>query len=100
MGGTDRRYLELHHGSWRVVVGHREGGKVIKVRRSLHPSSLREAQTRRWAVVAELKSPATPDATADAWKAALKDNAGGWGDPEAALSDHLDRLPPAEAAEL
>jgi hypothetical protein len=78
-----------------VVVGHREGGKVVKARRSLGTASLREAQRLRWAVVAELK--ASPSSThpiddPESWKAALKDNAGGWGDPEAALSDHLDRL--------
>ena len=56
MGGTDPRYLEFHHGSWRVVVGWRVNGKIVKARRSLGTSSLREAQRRRWAVVAELKA--------------------------------------------
>jgi hypothetical protein len=56
MGGTDHRYLEFHHGSWRVVVAWREKGKVVKLRRSLGTSSLREAQRGRWAVVAELKA--------------------------------------------
>jgi hypothetical protein len=102
----DRRYLELHHGSWRVVIGHREGGKVIKLKRSLGTASLREAQRLRWPVVAQLKvlarrqSVGGQPADAEAWKAALKANTGGWGDPEAALADHLDRLPPARAAEL
>jgi hypothetical protein len=50
------RYLELHHGSWRVVVGYREGGKVIKLRRSLGTDSLREADALKWPVVAEIKA--------------------------------------------
>jgi hypothetical protein len=62
-GGTpkDTRYLEQHHGSWRVVVGYRVNGKMVKARRSQGTSSLREAQRRRWAVVAELK--AAPNCT-------------------------------------
>jgi integrase len=97
--GKDHRYIQFHHGSWYVVVGHREGGRVVKARRSLGTASLRDAQRMRWPIVAELKA-RTPRDDAEAWRSALKDNAGGWGDPEAALSDHLDRLPPAEAVEL
>jgi integrase len=107
MGATkhDTRFLEQHHGSWRVVVGWRVNGRVVKARRSLGTSSLREAQRRRWAVVAELKSTVCPDGgqpaqDADGWRAALKDNAGGWGDVDAAFGDTLDRLPPTRAAAL
>jgi hypothetical protein len=113
---TDTRYLEQHHGSWRVVVGWRVNGRVVKARRSLGTNSLKEAQRRRWAVVAELKvstdpKPTTPHsaapaessarASATAWRAALDASTGEDRDPtQAALSDHLDRLPPAEAREL
>jgi hypothetical protein len=101
----DRRYLEWHHGSWRVVVGHREAGKVYKLRRALGTSSLREAQRRRWAVVAALKACTHPQdsegASAESWRAALSASSGEPYDPtQAAFSDHLDRLPLAEAREL
>jgi hypothetical protein len=56
-------------------------------------------------VVAELKATVCPDRgqpTQDAsvWRAALKDNAGGWGDVGMAFSDHLDRLPEPQALQL
>jgi hypothetical protein len=88
----DQRYLELHHGSWRVVVGYRHDGRVIKLRRSLHTASLREAQRLRWPVVAELKAgvPEGLEAEADAWKAALAAYTCEPYDPvDAALSDRL-----------
>jgi hypothetical protein len=55
--GSDTRFIELNHGTWRAVVGQREGGRVVKLQRSLGTSSLREAQRLRWPVVAELKGP-------------------------------------------
>jgi hypothetical protein len=54
--GSDTRYIELNHGKWRVVVGQREGGRIVKLQRSLGTASLREAQRLRWPVVAELKA--------------------------------------------
>jgi hypothetical protein len=98
MGTTkhDTRYLEQHHGSWRVVVGWRVDGKVVKARRSLGTSSLREAQRRRWAVVAELKAQTVQtsgDADAEAWRAALAAGDGSPDDPTPILfHDHLDTL--------
>jgi hypothetical protein len=97
MGATkDTRYLEQHHGSWRVVVGWRVDGKVVKARRSLGTSSLREAQRRRWAVVAELKaSPPSvhPIDDPETWKADLAAGDGGPDDDTpSVLSDHLERL--------
>jgi integrase len=99
---SDRRYLQFHHGSWYVVVGHRERGtdgkpsKVVKARRSLHTASLREAQRARWRVVGELKaipSQTHPEAASEAWRDALATSTGEPDDPvETALSDHLDRL--------
>ena len=62
----DTRYLEKHQDLWRCVVGYRRDGKVIKLRRSLGTSSLREAQHRRWAVIAALKASITTAATDDA----------------------------------
>jgi hypothetical protein len=98
--GKDRRYIQFHHGSWYVVVGHREGGKVIKARHSLGTANLREAQKRRWPVVAELKArlaSGNPSSAAheeaDAWRAALAAGDGGPDDPTPlALSDHLDAI--------
>jgi hypothetical protein len=94
VSARDQRYLELHHGSWRVVVGYRHGGRVIKLRRSLHTASLREAQRLRWPVVAELKTGMVSEADeADAWKAALAASTGEPYDPvDAALSDRLDAI--------
>jgi integrase len=94
---SDRRYLEWHHGSWRVVVGWRQEGKIVKARRSLGTGSLREAQRLRWAVVAELKASmpkvATMDTEADAWKAALAAGDGGPNDQTPLLlHDHLEAL--------
>jgi hypothetical protein len=75
MGATkDTRYLEQHHGSWRVVVGWRVAGKVVKARRSLGTSSLREAQRRRWAVVAELKALTHPNPLDSTQRAAQRLN--------------------------
>ena len=90
--GKDHRYLQFHHGSYYVVVGHREGGRVVKARRSLGTASLREAQRRRWAVVAELKGRPTtthPINDPEAWRAALRETPG---PAEEGLSAHLDRL--------
>ena len=96
MGAQDRRFLELHHGSWRCVVGQRVGGRIVKARRSLGTASLREAQRLRWPIVAELKasitSPSGPT-DADAWKAAMAASTGEPDDPtEAVLYDHLDTI--------
>jgi hypothetical protein len=89
----DTRYLEQHQGLWRVVVGHRENGKVVKARRSLGTASLREAQRLRWAVVAAMKaSPVTthPINDPESWKAALAAGDGGPDDQTPlVLSDHL-----------
>ena len=98
VGGTDHRYLEFHHGSWRVVVGWRVNGKIVKARRSLGTGSLREAQRRRWAVVAELKAGGTvsrdsPAQGADGWRAALAAGDGSPDDPTPILfHDHLEAL--------
>jgi integrase len=94
-GQHDTRYLEKHQDLWRCVVGYRRDGKVIKLRRSLRTASLREAQHRRWAVIAALKASitTTPADDAEAWKAALQASAGEPYDPtEVALSDHLDAI--------
>jgi hypothetical protein len=55
----DTRYLELHQGLWRVVVTAPRPSKE-RLKRSLGTASLREAQRRRWAVVAELKGGMQP----------------------------------------
>ena len=93
---SDRRYLQFHHGSWYVVVGHREGGKVVKARRSLHTASLREAQRARWGVVAGLKaSPPSihPIDDPETWRATLDAGDGGPDDPTPILlHDHLEAL--------
>jgi hypothetical protein len=96
---SDRRYLQFHHGSWYVVVGHREGGKVVKARRSLHTASLREAQRLRWGIVGELKAqpsqPHQPHPIDDpeSWKAALAAGDGGPNDPTPyLLHDQLEAL--------
>jgi hypothetical protein len=91
----DTRYLEKHQDLWRCVVGYRRDGKVIKLRRSLGTSSLREAQHRRWAVIAALKASitTTPTDDAEAWKAALAAGDGGADDDTPRLlSDHLDTI--------
>ena len=91
----DTRYLEKHQDLWRVVVGYRAGGKVVKLRRSLGTGSLREAQHRRWAIVAALKASITtaPTDDVDAWRAALAAGDGGPDDPTPhLLSDHLDAI--------
>jgi Phage integrase family len=92
----DTRYLEQHQGLWRVVVGHRENGKVVKARRSLGTASLREAQRLRWAVVAAMKaSPVTthPINDPESWRAALAAGDGGPDDQtHHVLSDHLEAL--------
>jgi integrase len=98
----DHRYLERIKGNrWRVTVSvpkplHTQLG--TKLKRSLHTSSLRDAQRLRWPVVAELKSliagkGLSPMDEADAWKAALATSSGEPYDPtEAALSDQLDAM--------
>jgi hypothetical protein len=97
-GSRDTKWLEFHHGSWRCVVGHRVDGKIVKLRRSLHTSSLKVAQTRRWPVVAEFKASITNTTTtthdeAEAWRAALAASTGEPDDPtDYALSVHLDDI--------
>jgi hypothetical protein len=95
----DTRYIELNHGKWRCVVGQREGGRIVKLQRSLGTASLREAQRLRWPVVAELKAlvagkaQGQPTDSAEAWRAALAAGDGGPDDPAPhLLSDHLDAL--------
>jgi hypothetical protein len=99
--GVDRRFLDLNHGTWRVVVGRRVNGKVVKLQRSLGTSSLRDALRLRWAVVAELQAqlsgkapaPIHPIDDPETWKAALDAGDGGPDDPTPhLLSDHLDAL--------
>jgi hypothetical protein len=97
--GADTRFIELNHGKWRVVVGQREGGRIVKLQRSLGTSSLRAAQRLRWPVVAELKArltsgnPLGQHEEADAWKAALAAGDGGPDDDTPLLlSDHLDTI--------
>jgi hypothetical protein len=100
-GTRDTRYLEFHRGKWRVAVAiprplHAQLG--TKLKRSLGTASLREAQHRRWAVVAELKAqlasnPSHPVDDAEAWKAALKASTGEPDYPtESVLHDHLDAI--------
>ena len=97
----ERRWLELNHGTWRVVVGRRVNGKVVKLQQSLGTSSLREAMRLRWPVVSELQArlsgkapaPTHPIDDPEAWKAALAAGDGGPDDDTPlVLSDHLDRL--------
>ena len=92
----DTRYLEQHQGLWRVVVGHRENGKVVKARRSLGTASLREAQRLRWGVVAAMKAGGPtihPINDPETWRAALATSSGGPHDPaQYALHDHLEAL--------
>ena len=97
----ERRWLELNHGTWRVVVGRRVNGKVVKLQRSLGTSSLREAQRLRWPVVTELQAqlsgkapaPAHPINDPEAWKDALAAGDGGPDDPTPSLlHDHLDAI--------
>jgi hypothetical protein len=97
--GSDRRFLELNHGTWRVVVGRRVNGKVVRLQRSLGTSSLRDAQRLRWPIVAELKTvlhkggQLRPIDDPETWRAALAARDGGPDDPTPyALSDHLDAL--------
>jgi hypothetical protein len=94
--GSDTRYIELNHGKWRVVVGQREGGRIVKLQRSLGTASLREAQRLRWPVVAELKAfigGKVQGQSAEAWRAALAAGDGGPDDPTPhLLSDHLDAI--------
>jgi hypothetical protein len=95
MGSKDTRYLELHQGLWRVVVA-APRPSTARLKRSLGTSSLREAQRRRWAVVAELKAQTVQtsgDADAEAWRAALAAGDGSPNDPTPYLfHDHLDAL--------
>jgi hypothetical protein len=101
VGTRDTRYLEFHRGKWRVAVAiprPLHGTLGTKLKRSLHTTSLREAQRLRWPIVAELKvrlaSPALhPIDDPEAWKAALAAGDGGPDDDTPlVLSDHLDRL--------
>jgi hypothetical protein len=95
MGSKDTRYLELHQGLWRVVVA-APRPSTARLKRSLGTSSLREAQRRRWAVVAELKAQTVQtsgDADAEAWRAVLAAGDGSPNDPTPYLfNDHLDAL--------
>jgi integrase len=92
----DTRYLEKHQGLWRVVVGHRENGKVVKARRSLGTASLREAQRLRWGVVAAMKAGGPtlhPINDPETWRAALEASTGEPDDPTGLLlHDHLEAL--------
>ena len=92
----DTRYLEQHQGLWRVVVGHRENGKVVKARRSLGTASLREAQRLRWGVVAAMKAGGPtlhPINDPETWRAALEASTGEPDDPTGLLlHDHLEAL--------
>jgi integrase len=92
----DTRYLEQHQGLWRVVVGHRENGKVVKARRSLGTASLREAQRLRWGVVAAMKAGGPtlhPINDPETWRAALEASTGEPDDPAGLLlHDHLEAL--------
>jgi hypothetical protein len=97
--GSDRQFLDLNHGTWRVVVGRRVNGKVVKLQRSLGTSSLRDAQRLRWPIVAELKTvlhkggQPHPIDDPETWKAALDAGDGGPDDQTPhALSDHLDAI--------
>src|ERR1700722_778349 len=94
MGSKDTRYLELHQGLWRVVVA-APRPSTARLKRSLGTSSLREAQRRRWAVVAELKAQTVQtsgDGGAEAWRAALAAGDGSRDDPAPLFHDHLDAL--------
>jgi hypothetical protein len=102
MGTKDTRYLEKHQGLWRVVVA-APRPSTARLKRSLGTSSLREAQRRRWAVVAELKAvTVSRDSNdAEAWRAALAAGDGGPDDQTGLIfHDHLDRLPEKVAMEL
>jgi integrase len=92
----DTRYLEKHQGLWRVVVGHRENGKVVKARRSLGTASLREAQRLRWGVVAAMKAGGPtlhPINDPETWRAALEASTGEPDDSTGLLlHDHLEAL--------
>jgi hypothetical protein len=97
--GADRRFLDLNHGTWRVVVGLRVNGKIVKLQRSLGTSSLAEAKRLRWPVVAELKTvlhkggQPHPIDDPETWRAALAAGDGGPDDQTPhALSDHLDTI--------
>jgi hypothetical protein len=99
MRGSDTRYIELNHGKWRVVVGQREGGRIVKLQRSLGTASLREAQRLRWPVVAELKAliagktRGQSTESAEARRAALAAGDSGPDDPAPyLLHDHLDAV--------
>jgi integrase len=98
----DTRYLERIKGRWRCVIAvprPLHGTLGTKLKRSLHTGSLREAQARRWPVVAELKAlvagkaQGQPTDSAEAWRAALAAGDGGPDDPTPhLLNDHLDAL--------
>ncbi|MEO0636021.1 MAG: tyrosine-type recombinase/integrase [Pseudomonadota bacterium] len=56
---ADKRFLERHGNNWRVVVNvprHLRKAHGTKLKRSLGTDSLAEANSRKWAVVAELKA--------------------------------------------
>jgi integrase len=98
----DTRYLERIKGRWRCVIAvprPLHGTLGTKLKRSLHTGSLREAQARRWPVVAELKATVEgkaqgqPTDSAEAWRAALAVGDGGPNDPTPhLLHDHLDAI--------
>jgi integrase len=98
----DTRYLERIKGRWRCVIAvprPLHGTLGTKLKRSLHTGSLREAQARRWPVVAELKAlvvgkvQGQPTDSAEGWRAALAAGDGGPDDPTPRLlHDHLEAL--------
>jgi integrase len=98
----DTRYLERIKGRWRCVIAvprPLHGTLGTKLKRSLHTGSLREAQARRWPVVAELKAlvagkaKGQPTDSAEAWKAALAAGDGGpYDQTPSLLHDRLDAL--------
>jgi hypothetical protein len=98
----DTRYLERIKGRWRCVIAvprPLHGTLGTKLKRSLHTGSLREAQARRWPVVAELKAQLAGKVqgqstdSAEAWRAALAAGDGGPDDPTPhLLDDHLEAL--------
>jgi integrase len=104
----DTRYLEFHKGKWRVAVNVPRPlqGQLgaTKLKRSLHTGSLREAQAKRWPVVAELKAlilktPGEvlhPSVDIEAWRAAVKTPQNDDGTVDTALEQSLARMPEAD----
>ncbi|HEY1865306.1 MAG TPA: DUF6538 domain-containing protein, partial [Roseiarcus sp.] len=107
VSGQQQRYLENHRGLWRVVVAVPKALAPTlgpRLKRSLGTGSLREANAKKWAVVAEFKSLITAQGKgpglnarlteeAEAWQKAVAASSGGPYDPvEGALSDRLDTI--------